>query len=132
VVAGSETGFAVTPYGVWHARELEMLVSYMGFSPLQAIEAATRAGAEVLGWADTVGTVEVGKAADLLVVDGDPLADVRVLQDPECLTVVSRGRVIEPALGGQRQVRPGEKVRFLATRRLTRELARAAKAAEDR
>jgi imidazolonepropionase-like amidohydrolase len=124
VVSGSETGFAITPYGVWHARELEMLVEYMGFTPMEAILSATRDAAAALGWED-IGTLEEGRRADVLVVDGDPLADVRVLQDPDCIAeVISRGVVVDRSRPmRERKVMPGEKVRFLAARNLTRELA---------
>lgn len=130
VVSGSESGFAITPYGIWHARELEMLVEYMGFSTMDAIRAATSDGAAALGM-DDVGTLEAGKRADLLVVDGDPLADVKVLQDPARIEhVVSRGEVVDRSRPvRERQVRPQEKVRFLAARRLTRELALESEAA---
>lgn len=130
VVSGSETGFAITPYGVWHARELEMLVEYMGFSTMDAIRAATSDGAAALGM-DDVGTLEAGKRADLLVVDGDPLSDVTVLQDPQRIEhVISRGEVVDRSRPvRERRVRPQEKVRFLAARRLTRELALESEAA---
>jgi imidazolonepropionase-like amidohydrolase len=62
--------------------ELELMVE-AGLSPLQAIEAGTRRSAECLGLAATVGTLEAGKAADLLVLDGDPLQDIGVLRRPE-------------------------------------------------
>ena len=45
-------------------------------TPMQAIQAATRVGAELLGWEDRIGTVEPGKLADLVAVPGDPLADL--------------------------------------------------------
>lgn len=124
VVSGSESGFAITPYGHWHARELEMLTEYMGFSPMDAVRAATSEGAAALGF-DDLGTVTVGSRADLLVVDGDPLEDVKVLQDPARIEhVISRGEVVDRSRPvRERQVRPEEKVRFLAARRLTRELA---------
>jgi imidazolonepropionase-like amidohydrolase len=58
---------------------------------MEAIVAATRTGADVLGLADQVGTVEPGKLADLLVVAGDPLADISVLQDKQRMEVVIKG-----------------------------------------
>jgi imidazolonepropionase-like amidohydrolase len=62
-----------------------------GMTPLQAIGAATTVAAECLGWADRVGSLGVGRFADLVAVDGDPLADVRVLETPA--VVVKGGRV---------------------------------------
>jgi imidazolonepropionase-like amidohydrolase len=68
-------GFPV-PYA---AREFGMLVK-VGMTPMQAIQAATRSNAELLGWSDRVGTLEAGKLADLIAVPGDPLADISVLE----------------------------------------------------
>ena len=68
-------GFPV-PYA---AREFGMLVQ-VGMTPMQAIQAGTRSNAELLGWADRLGTLEPGKLADLVAVPGDPLADLSVLE----------------------------------------------------
>lgn len=125
VVCGSETGFAITPYGVWHARELEMLVEYMGFTPMEALVSATRDAAAALGWGDQLGVLAPGRGADVLVVDGDPLRDVTILQDPARIEhVIARGEVVDRSQPmRQRRAMNTEKVRFLAARTLTRELA---------
>jgi imidazolonepropionase-like amidohydrolase len=60
-------------------RELALLVE-AGMTPMQAIQAATRGNAELLGWEDRIGTVEAGKLADLIAVPGDPLADLSLLE----------------------------------------------------
>jgi imidazolonepropionase-like amidohydrolase len=52
----------------------------LGLTPLQAIQAATINDADLLGWSDKVGTLEPGKWADVVAVDGDPLADVTTLE----------------------------------------------------
>jgi imidazolonepropionase-like amidohydrolase len=62
-----------------NADELEAMVTY-GMTPAEAIEAATVAGADLLGLADEIGTIEAGKRADIIAVDGDPLADVTTLK----------------------------------------------------
>ena len=62
-----------------------------GLSALEGIAAATRGSAVALGRLDDVGTVTAGAVADLLVVDGDPIADVRVLRDPERIWMVVQG-----------------------------------------
>lgn len=126
ILAGSESGFALTPYGHWHAREMEVLVEAMGLTPLEAIRCATYNGARALRMDDgTVGVVAPGAAADLLVVRGDPSQDVAVLGDRANLCqVISRGRAVD--LGGpwpQRDPLPGEKVGQWATELLTWELA---------
>jgi len=80
------------------ALEMELMVD-AGMTPMQAIESATRVGSEVLGLEDRLGTLEPGKLADLLVVDGDPLANIRVLQDKERVQmVVKGGEVVRSAL----------------------------------
>jgi imidazolonepropionase-like amidohydrolase len=81
VLCGTETGFSLTPYGEWHYREMEVFVRDMGFTPLEAIRAATSECGRAIGLQDRVGAVEAGRLADLLVVDGDPSKDVTVLGD---------------------------------------------------
>jgi imidazolonepropionase-like amidohydrolase len=125
VLTGSETGFAVTPVGEWHARELEMFVQYVGMSELDAITCATRNGAFAMRMEGEVGTLQEGWLADLLVIDGDPLADIRILQRKDAISeVISRGRRIDLTTPiPERKVNPGEQVRFLASCPLTQSLA---------
>ena len=73
------TDAAVYPHGL-NAREFAVMVK-LGLSPLQSIQAATVNASDLLGWTDRVGTLEVGKFADIIAVDGDPLADVHVLEN---------------------------------------------------
>jgi len=63
------------------AIELELLVNYCDFTPMEAIVTATRNGARAVYMEDMTGTVEPGKSADIIIIDGDPLADIKVLQD---------------------------------------------------
>jgi imidazolonepropionase-like amidohydrolase len=79
------------PHGA-NARELVLMVE-AGLSAKDGIAAATAAAARVCGLEEEIGTVEVGKRADLLVVDGDPLDDVRVLTDPRRIWLVLRDGV---------------------------------------
>jgi imidazolonepropionase-like amidohydrolase len=74
-------------------RELPLLVE-AGMTPMQAIQAATRVNAELLGWQDSLGTVETGKLADLIAVPGDPLLDLSVLE--QVSFVMLGGREIAP------------------------------------
>jgi imidazolonepropionase-like amidohydrolase len=69
--------------------ELELMVS-SGYSPMQAIMAGTQVAAQCLGIEDRIGTLTVGKVADMLVVDGDPLADVKVLQERDKLALIMK------------------------------------------
>jgi imidazolonepropionase-like amidohydrolase len=80
-LCGTDSGFAVTPYGEWHARELSLFVSFLGMSPAQAIACATRNNARFLKNGDKIGLIEPGRFADLLVVDGNPLEDIDILLD---------------------------------------------------
>jgi imidazolonepropionase-like amidohydrolase len=61
-------------------REIGLLVE-AGMTPMQALQAATRVNSELLGWQDDVGTVEIGKLADIVAVPGDPLRDLAVLEN---------------------------------------------------
>jgi imidazolonepropionase-like amidohydrolase len=91
---GTDTGFSATPFGEWHARELELLVEYAGLSPLEAIQAGTETSALAVNAEGRLGVIAPGMAADVLVVNGDPVADIRVLQDRSRLSaVISRGTV---------------------------------------
>lgn len=92
---GTDTGFAVTPYGEWHARELELLIQYAGLSPMEAIQAGTRNGAKMLNLEGKIGEIKPDMLADIIVVNGDPLKDIRVLQDKRNIEVVIKdGKVI--------------------------------------
>jgi len=70
-----------------NAVELEYLTR-CGFSPMEALMAATKIGAEALGLLDQVGTIETGKLADILVIDGSPLEDIRILQNRDAIRMV--------------------------------------------
>lgn len=94
IIAGTDSGQGSVPYGEWHAREMEHLMTYGGLSAMEAIRAGTANAALTLDMEDEIGTLEEGKLADILVVDGDPLADIAVLQDRERLAVVMKDGVI--------------------------------------
>ncbi len=87
IVAGTDAGGHGHPV---NARELECLVE-AGMSPMQAIRAGTGLAAECLGWERELGTVEEGRLADLVAVDGDPLRDITLLQKPERIKLVWKG-----------------------------------------
>jgi imidazolonepropionase-like amidohydrolase len=96
ILCGSESGFVLTPYGHWHAREMELLVDELGLTPLEAIRCATHNGAIAMRMQGRVGRIAPDHVADLLVVDGDPSRDVAVLADRRNLReVVSRGRRVD-------------------------------------
>ena len=78
VKVGFGTDAAVYPHGL-NAHEFAVMVK-LGLTPLQAIQSATVNDADLLGWSDKIGTIEPGKWADLIAVDGDPLQDVTMLE----------------------------------------------------
>lgn len=78
VVAGSDSGFMYSTYGFGYVRELELLQE-AGFHPLEVIQSATMNGAGLLGIADKTGTIEIGKTADLVIVNENPLSNFKVL-----------------------------------------------------
>jgi imidazolonepropionase-like amidohydrolase len=90
VVIGGDYGFAHTPQGE-NARDIEHFVNHLGYSPSEALVCATRYGAELMGMGEEAGQVREGFLADLLLVDGDPVTDVRILQRTERLLAILKG-----------------------------------------
>jgi imidazolonepropionase-like amidohydrolase len=78
VVVGSDTGYIYSLYGFGYIQELELLQE-AGFHPLEVIRAATKVGAQVLGQEAEIGTIHVGKKADLIIVDENPLHNLKSL-----------------------------------------------------
>jgi imidazolonepropionase-like amidohydrolase len=98
LVLGDDYGAIFLPHGTY-AEELAYYVDEIGIPELDVIRWATRHGAELMGRGDELGTVAVGKLADLLVVDGNPLTDITVLQDPDnLLGILIGGRWIKDGL----------------------------------
>lgn len=97
LISGSETGWSIIPFGEWHHKEMEIMVTHMGLTPHQALHAGTGAAAvTVPKWADRIGTLEPGKFADVLVIDGDPTTDIRILGVKDKLKmVVKAGRPVD-------------------------------------
>ncbi|MFO0976234.1 MAG: amidohydrolase family protein [Planctomycetaceae bacterium] len=91
---GGDYGFAWNPHGDY-ARELSFFVNYVGFSPMEVLTCATRNGAKILGRLNELGTVEPGKLADILIVDGDPIADIRILEDRSRFIAVLQGGLVK-------------------------------------
>jgi len=93
IMAGTESGFAMCPYGDWHARELELLVDLCGLSAMEAIVAGTHTNARAIGADADVGSLQVGRYGDVLLVRGDPLQRISVLQEPANILAVIKGGV---------------------------------------
>jgi imidazolonepropionase-like amidohydrolase len=107
VLPGGDYGFAWIKHGT-NARDLEYFVRYLGFTPMEALLAATRLGAQIMMKGDELGQVKDGYLADLLLVDGDPVANIAILQDPSRLLAVMKDGQFhkEPDIRSARSVRP--------------------------
>jgi imidazolonepropionase-like amidohydrolase len=90
ILPGGDYGFAWNPNGT-DARDIEHFVKLLGFSPNEALVAATRLGGEIMGLGDCLGQIRPGYLADLLLVDGDPLADPSLLQDRGRFRAIVKG-----------------------------------------
>ena len=78
VTTGSDNGYIYQTYGFGYIRELELLRE-AGFHPLEVIRSATLYGAQALGMDKELGTVEIGKLADLVIIDANPLENLQYL-----------------------------------------------------
>lgn len=89
ILPGGDYGFPYNPIGT-NARDLQWFVELLGFTPVEALVAATKLGGELMGGGDKLGQIKAGYLADLLVVDGDPTRDVRILQDASRLALIMK------------------------------------------
>ena len=125
LLCGTESGFSITPYGDWHYRELEVFVNELGMTPLEAIKCYTSECGRALGLDGAVGAIEVGRLADLIVVDGDPSKEVSLLGDKSRIKHVfidGREMDIAPVPARKRQM-PDWRVINYGSQILTWELA---------
>ena len=91
MLTGSETGFAVIPYGEWRAKEIKIFVDYLGMTSAEALRCATSVSGSYLSDGDRVGVLEAGRHADIVAFDGDPLADVGQLFDHDRFKAIYLG-----------------------------------------
>ena len=89
VLPGGDYGFNYTPHGTY-ARDLWLFVKILGFSAAETLVAATRLGGELMGHPGELGVIKAGALADLLLVDGDPLADIAILQERSALRMIMK------------------------------------------
>lgn len=89
ILFGGDYGFAFTPH-CQNARDLEFFVKYLGFTPAEAIRCATQYGGQIMMKPNELGLVKEGYLADLLLVDGDPLANLSILRDPKRILAVMK------------------------------------------
>ena len=93
VTAGSDSGFIFQLYGFAYIRELELLRE-AGFHPLEVIRSATLNGAEALGLDHEIGSIEVGKKADLIIIDENPLQNLKVLYGTGAIKLTEDNEVV--------------------------------------
>jgi imidazolonepropionase-like amidohydrolase len=91
---GGDYGFGWNPHGDY-ARELTFFVKDVGLTPLEVITCATKTGAEIMGRGHEFGTLEPGKLADVLIVDGDVAVDIALLEDRKKFIAVMQGGLIK-------------------------------------
>jgi len=105
VLIGGDYGFAWTPQGT-NAKDLEYFVDMLGMSPMEAILAGTKFGGQIMGMGNELGQIREGWLADMLLVDGDPLSNVRMLQDKaRILAIMKDGKFHKAPVGRQGAVR---------------------------
>jgi imidazolonepropionase-like amidohydrolase len=96
VLPGGDYGFPTSPHGAY-ARDLALFVNVLGFSPMETLVAATKHGGELMGKRGELGVVRTGALADLLLIAGDPLADIAILQDRDRLRMIMKDGVLHTA-----------------------------------
>ncbi len=103
ILPGGDYGFPPTPHGTY-ARDLWLFVKILGFTAMETLVAATRLGGALMGRPGELGVIETGALADLLLVDGDPLADIEILQDRAALRMIMKDGALHK--GGAPLTRP--------------------------
>jgi imidazolonepropionase-like amidohydrolase len=129
VTVGSDAGFIYKVYGFAYVRELELLQE-AGFHPLEVLKSATLNGAELVGMADQIGSIELGKKADLVIVDDNPLANFKVLYGTGHRRLNKAAGRLEMAGGIRYTIRDGIVFDAKALLADVRELVAARRAAE--
>ena len=104
VLPGGDYGFAWNPIGA-DARDIEHFVNLVGFSPMDAILSATKLGGEIMMAGNEMGQIKPGYLADMILVDGNPVANVKLLQDANKLLMVMKDGQFhkEPKVASQSQ-----------------------------
>jgi imidazolonepropionase-like amidohydrolase len=101
VLPGGDYGFAWAPHGTY-ARDLAHFVKLFGYSPKESLIAATALGGEIMGHPDVLGKVQPGYYADVILIDGNPLEDIEIIQDTSRLhAIVLNGHVHKNVIVGE-------------------------------
>ena len=103
ILPGGDYGFAWMPHGR-NAKDLEYFVKYLGFTPMEAIISATKYGGQIMMQEKELGLIKEGYLADLLLIDGDPLSNIAILQDQKRILAVMKDGVFykEPEIQSSR------------------------------
>ena len=96
ILPGGDYGFAWTPHGT-NAKDLEYFVKHVGMSTMEALLSATAWGGPMMRMGKVLGYIREGYLADILLIDGDPLADITVLQDRKRILAVMKDGVFHRA-----------------------------------
>ncbi|MCC5989045.1 MAG: amidohydrolase family protein [Pararhodobacter sp.] len=124
LLTGSESGFALVPYGDWHYREMEVFVKYFGLTPLEAIQCATQKSAFGIRMAGETGVIAPGYRADIICVRGKVEENLALLGDPaNIVTVMIDGVEKDLTAPPARKSISGWRLASIGERRLTREVA---------
>ena len=107
ILPGGDYGFAWIKHGT-NATDLEYFVKYLGFTPMEALLAATQLGGQIMMRGGELGQLKEGYLADLLLVDGDPLANIAILQDQSRLLAIMKDGAFhkQPEIRSARSLRP--------------------------
>ena len=97
ILVGGDYGLDIAPHGTY-AKDLEHYVNLFGFSNAEALHCATSMGGEAMNNDGLLGTIEEGKLADLVIIDGNPLEDITVLQDHKKIKAVMKDGLIYQGL----------------------------------
>jgi imidazolonepropionase-like amidohydrolase len=89
VLPGGDYGFAWNPIGA-DARDFEHFVNLFGYTPAETLMAATKYGGEIMDMGNELGLVKDGYLADLIMIDGDPVRDIRLFQDRDNILMVMK------------------------------------------
>ena len=96
ILPGGDYGFAFTPH-CQNARDLEFFIKYLGFSPMEAIRCTTLYGGQIMMKPKELGVIKAGCLADILLIDGDPLANIAILRDAKRSLAVMKDGVFAKA-----------------------------------
>ncbi len=102
VLPGGDYGFAWIPHGT-NAKDLEYFVDRIGMSPMEALISATKLGGQIMGRPNELGQIKEGYLADMILVDGDPLSNIRVLQEKKRILAVMKDGTFHRAPEGTAQ-----------------------------